>query len=174
MTMVRSAVLACVFLSACNDVSAPVARIKVFSDRHGPHMRAIAEEMAPRCPAALASAGEGGVAAVPTDAAMSEPPTSIPFGSLIKEANVLQVAVTCSKDGKGGPIVASLRDPFSEGGAVLPPNGCSEYELPGRGDNDVMKACVDENRPTHASIVLRRPFDGGIIEVFTSFKLTRK
>jgi hypothetical protein len=96
MTMVRSAVLACVFLSACQDVSAPVARIKVFSDRHGPHMRAIAEEMAPRCPAALASAGEGAVAAVPTDAALSEPPTSIPFGSLIKEANVLQVAVTCS------------------------------------------------------------------------------
>ncbi len=174
MTMVKRAVLACVLSSACrDDVSAPVARIRVFVDRHGPHMRAIATEMAPKCPAALASAGESGVA-VPTDAAVSEPPTSIPFGSLIKEPNVLQVAVTCSKDGKGGPIVASLRDPFSEGGAVLPPTGCAEYELPGRGDNDVMKACVDENRPTHASIVLRRPFDGGIIEVFTSFKLTRK
>lgn len=175
MTISRRLLLACMLLGACRDESAPVARIKVFVDRHGPHMRAIATEMAPKCPAALASAGET-PAAVPTDAsaAVSEPPTSIPFGSLIKEGNVLQVAVTCSKDGKGGPIVASLRDPFSEGGAVLPPSGCAEFELPGRGDNDVMKACVDENRPTHASIVLRRPIEGGIIEVFTSFKLTRK
>jgi hypothetical protein len=176
MSPMKLVALACMLFgaSACRDkVSAPVARIGVFVDRHAPHMRQIAAEMAARCPAALAAASPDGKAA-PPDVTSSEPPTSIPFGSLVSDANVLQVAVTCSKDGKGGPIVASLRDPFGEGFAVLPPSGCSEYELPGRGDNDVMKACVDEDKPTTASILLRRPIDDGIIEVFTSFRLRRK
>jgi hypothetical protein len=176
MSPIKLVAIACALLgaSACKDkVSAPVARIGVFVDRHAPHMRAIATEMAARCPAALASASPDGKS-MPPGVTSSEPPTSIPFGSLVSDGHVLQVAVTCSRDGKGGPIVASLRDPFAEGAAVLPPDGCTEYELPGRGDNDVMKACVDENKPTLASIVLRRPIDGGIIEVFTSFRLRRK
>jgi hypothetical protein len=164
---------------SCRDaVSAPVARIKVFVDRHGPHMRTIATELAPHCPAALAAVPADASAsqpdAVARPQASSEPPIAIPFGSLASDATVLQVAATCSKDGSGGPIVASLRDPFVEGMAALPPTGCAEYELPGRGDNDVMKACVDEAKPTTASIVLRRPIEGGIIEVFTSFRLTRR
>jgi hypothetical protein len=176
MSPIKLVALACVLFgaSACRDqVSAPVARIGVFVDRHAPHMRAIATEMAARCPAALAAEAPDGQA-TPPDVTSSEPPVSIPFGSLVGDAHVLQVAVTCSKDGNGGPIVASLRDPFSEGGAVLPPSGCRAYELPGRGDNDVITACVDEDKPTLASLVLRRPIDGGIIEVFTSFRLRRK
>jgi hypothetical protein len=176
MTPMKLFALACALFgaSACRDqVSAPVARIGVFVDRHAPHMRVIATEMAARCPAALAAVSPDG-SATPPDVNASEPPTSIPFGSLISDQHVLQIAVTCSKDGKGGPIVASLRDPFAEDAAVLPPSGCKEYELPGRGDNDVMKACVDEDRPTSASIVLRRPIEDGIIEVFTHFRLRRK
>jgi hypothetical protein len=155
--------------SACNAKDAAESRIKVFVDRHGPHMKAIARELAPQCPAAFASMSPDG-AAVPGS---SEPPTALPFGSLVQEPNVLQVAVICAKDGAGGPIVASLRDPFAEGGAALPPNGCTELEVPTSG-GDTIVACYDPQRTARTSVRLRHPIDGGVVEVIAIFKLTRK
>jgi hypothetical protein len=155
--------------SACNAKDAAESRVKVFVDRHGPHMKTIAHEVAPRCPAAFAGMSPDG-AAVP---GRSEPPTALPFGSLVQEQSVQQVAATCAKDGSGATIVASLRDPFAEGGAALPPNGCREIPLE-TGGGDTMTACFDPQRPTRASVLLRHPIDGGAVEVITVFKLTRK
>jgi hypothetical protein len=155
--------------SACNAKDAAESRIKVFVDRHGPHMKAIAHELAPSCRGAFAAMSPDG-SAVP---GMSEPPTALPFGSLVQEGTVLQVAVTCTKDGSGGPIVASLRDPFAEGGSALPPDGCTELELPTSG-GDTIVACYDPRRASRTSVRLRHPIDGGFVDVMTVFKLTRK
>lgn len=169
-TGARSILVLVLCAGACNAKDAAEARIKVFVDRHGPHMKAIAHEVAPRCPTAFASMSPDGAAAVPGS---SEPPTALPFGSLVQDQGVLQVAVICSKGGAGGPIVASLHDPFAEGGAALPPDGCTELEVPTSG-GDTILACYDPRRASRTSVSLRHPIEGGVVEVMTIFKLTRK
>jgi hypothetical protein len=168
-TGVRSILVLALCASACNAKDAAEARIKVFVDRHSPHMKAIAQALAPQCPAAFASMSPDG-AAVP---GTSEPPTALPFGTLVQDQGVVQVAVICSKDGTGGPIVASLRDPFAEGGAALPPDGCTELEVPTSG-GDTIVACYHPQRTSRTSVRLRHRIDGGVVDVMTIFKLTRK
>ncbi len=153
--------------SGCNPADAAQTRIRIFADRHGPHLQAIALEFAPRCAGELASLAPDGE---PGAAGKAASQAALPFGSLVQDQSVEQVAVICANQRGVGTIIASLRDPSSEGGSVSPPSGCTDYQVT-TATGDTLVGCYDPQRASRTSIRMQAPIAGGTIEVVAITKL---
>ncbi len=105
--------------AACDEKRAVESRVQIFADRHSAHLQQIAAEFAPLCPDTIARLPVDGEAQLPDKA--GSPPGSqgaLPFGSMIEDRQVQQVVVKWVDPRGHGMIVASLIDPFAEGGTA--------------------------------------------------------
>ena len=147
--------------SACNAKDAVESRIQIFADRHGGHLQKIAAEFAPRCPDAIAQLPPGGEAQLP---GASGSQAALPFGSMMEDRQVQQIVVKCVDPGRRGMIMASLIDPFAEGGTAAPPSGCTEHAVTAV-SGETLIGCSNPREASRISVELRSPAQGGSVEV---------
>lgn len=154
--------------SGCNAKDAVDARIQIFADRHSGHLQAIAAEFAPRCPEVIARLSPDAEPQPPSSGA----PTALPFGSMMQDRQVVQIVVTCVDTQRHGMIIASLLDPFAEGGTAAPPSGCTEHAVIAV-SGDALIGCSNPREASRVSVELRVPVQGGAVEVLAISSLVQ-